>query len=157
MRSKKTLQKITFFIISRLSNINKYWCVQIWAFSPKMYAQNPCDAYVFCRIIETRYIEPPKCYRKPTDILVSSILCIALIPHYGDSSDAILGVRSVALLQVPKPTGNLVPFLAKSSKKSSISLLVLKKHLKNLRNSRKSATFAPAYYRCICKCDRCAL
>ena len=31
-----------------------------------------------------------------------SILCIAQLPHYGDSSGAILGVRSVALLQVPK-------------------------------------------------------
>ena len=102
-------------------------------------------------------------HRKPTDLPQISyggrLICsmLALIPQSGDFSGAALGVRSFALIQVPKPTGNLVPFLAKSSKKSSISLLVLKKHLKNLRNSRKSATFAPAYYRCICKCDRCAL
>ena len=42
-------------------------------------------------------------YRKPIDVpemCSFSVLCIAQIPHYGDSSVAILGVRSVALLQV---------------------------------------------------------
>ncbi len=33
---------------------------------------------------------------------------LALIPQNGDSSGAALGVRFVALLQVPKPTGNLL-------------------------------------------------
>ena len=32
---------------------------------------------------------------------------LALIPQSGDSSGAALGVRSIALLQVPKPAGNL--------------------------------------------------
>ena len=33
---------------------------------------------------------------------------LALIPQSGDSSGAALGVRAVALLQVPKPAGNLL-------------------------------------------------
>ena len=33
---------------------------------------------------------------------------LALIPQSGDFSGATLGVRSVALLQVPKPAGNLL-------------------------------------------------
>ena len=36
-----------------------------------------------------------------------AILCIALNPQSGDSSGAILGVRSVALLQVAKLQGNV--------------------------------------------------
>ena len=34
-----------------------------------------------------------------------AILCIALNPHYGDSSGAILGVRSVALLHGGESVG----------------------------------------------------
>ena len=39
-------------------------------------------------------------YRSPIDVPFSSML--ALIPQSGDFSGAVLGVRSVALLQVPK-------------------------------------------------------
>ena len=48
-------------------------------------------------------------HQKPRDVpLISSfsVLCIALLPHYGDSSGTILGVRSVALLQVAKLVGH---------------------------------------------------
>ena len=37
-----------------------------------------------------------------------AILCIALNPHYGDSSGAILGVRSVALLHGYRSVGRVV-------------------------------------------------
>ena len=46
----------------------------------------------------------PKSHRKPTDVPEMSLFCsmLALIPQSGDFSGAALGVRSVALLQVPK-------------------------------------------------------
>jgi len=75
-------------------------------------AQNPFRAEDFCSIIiETHQ----KSHRSPIDLpqisLFSSML--ALIPQSGDFSGATLGVRSVALLQVPKPVGNFTPDLAK--------------------------------------------
>ena len=54
-------------------------------------------------------------HQKPTDVpqisLFSSML--ALIPQSGDFSGATLGVRSVALLQVPKLTENFTPDFTK--------------------------------------------
>ena len=54
-------------------------------------------------------------HRKPTDVpeisLFSSML--ALIPQSGDFSGATLGVRSIALLQVPKLTENFTPDFTK--------------------------------------------
>ena len=47
-------------------------------------------------------------HRKPIEVPEMSLFCsmLALIPQSGDSSGAALGVRSVALLQVPKSVGN---------------------------------------------------
>ena len=46
--------------------------------------------------------EQPKSHRKPIDIPQISLFCsmLALFPQSGESSGAVLGVRSVALLQV---------------------------------------------------------
>ena len=51
--------------------------------------------------------EQPKSHRKPRDVLEISLFrsMLALIPQSGDFSGAALKVRSVALLQVPKPAG----------------------------------------------------
>ena len=58
MRSKKNVQKIIPFITDRLSDIHKDRKAHILAVRPKMYAQNPCCAYIFCSIIiETRPTE----------------------------------------------------------------------------------------------------
>ena len=55
MRSKKNVRKIIPFITDRLSDIHKDGKAHILAIRPKMYAQNPCCAYIFCSIIiETR-------------------------------------------------------------------------------------------------------
>ena len=55
MRSKKNVRKIIPFITDRLSDIHKDRKAHILAIIPKMYAQNPCCAYIFCSIsIETR-------------------------------------------------------------------------------------------------------
>ena len=49
-----------------------------------------------------RYSQPHLAHRKPIDILEMSSFSsmLALIPQSGDFSGAVLGVRSVALLQV---------------------------------------------------------
>ena len=50
-------------------------------------------------------------HRKPIEVPQISLFCsmLALFPQSGDSSGAALGVRSVALLQVPKPTTKVPP------------------------------------------------
>ena len=57
--------------------------------------------------------QPHLAHRKPIDVPLMSLFrsMLALIPQSGDFSGAALGVRSVALLQVPKPPGNLWQFL----------------------------------------------
>ncbi len=63
MRSKKKFKKITPIVIARLSAVHKHKSAQILVFSSKMYAQNPCCAYIFYSIIiETRPTErtPPQ-------------------------------------------------------------------------------------------------
>ena len=58
------------------------------------------------RVVTKWYAKVPPanfCHRKPTDVpemSLISILCIALLPHYGDSSGAILEVPFKALLHL---------------------------------------------------------
>ena len=62
--------------------------------------------YLPCRRFLQHYYRDTfiESHRKPTDVLEMSLFCsmLALIPQSGDFSGATLGVRSVALLQVPK-------------------------------------------------------
>ena len=71
--------------------------------------QNPFHAEDFCSIIIEAQIVETGSHRKPKDLppmsLFSSML--ALIPKSGDFPGTTLGVRSVALLQVPKFAGDL--------------------------------------------------
>ena len=71
--------------------------------------QNPFHAEDFCSIIIEAQIVETGSHRKPIEAPQISLFCsmLALIPQSGDFSGAALGVRSVALLQVPKFAGNL--------------------------------------------------
>ena len=84
MRSKKMCKKIIPFIIARLSDIHKDGKANILAIKPKMYAQNPCCAYIFCSIIiETRpqrtlpnvyKVESLKLLKRMTNIVIIFVL-----------------------------------------------------------------------------------
>ena len=78
----------------------------------KSSAQNLFRAEDLCSIIIEAH---QNSHRKPTDVLEISLFSsmLALIPQSGDFSGATLGVRSVALRQVPKLAARLFPKMKK--------------------------------------------